>query len=636
MISYMRSKVKSKGSQIIIWIAIFSMVGMASIPEILKRFFGNEEWVFNINGSKVSIQEFANKIEEEKRYIEYFKAQLGAYGSNLWAASGLNLNPVTLAKDAIINETLLNKLVSQMNIQVDPEVLKFEITKKIPNELLKTYGGDINALSYALGYPNVAAFEKNIEQGIKQGLILDIIHGALYVPSFEVKNRYENMFAKKKFSILIFPHEKYVNELKKTPVSQDDLKKFFDEQNKDKKYWIAEKRDGIKWEFDPISYGIKVTDKEIESYYNKNRRTQFIENPLGVEVRRILFKVKNPKETSAVIQKAQKIYSELLSDKTKFIDYVKKYSDAKEQLLINKNQKDPVIEKAAFDLKADGDISNIIESSEGIEILQRVSKKPITFKKIENVKSQIRATLEKEKFNKLFALDMRRFISESKDQEAFNEFAKKKNAKESKINLIKNDGSAMAEKLFGIKNENGSAFYLDNNKGAYIKVTQIQKSHAPSFESVKKDVENDFYNQKANQKLKEQVEKAKKQASIRTFDKIKDEFGVTLKNTGWISQEDRTEVEKLQKENISVGVLFGLDKEGAVSEYINDKAGYLIRLDSIEPFNKDKFDQNKRSIEQELMRKGKQDIETGFIASLKKNAKIKINEKAMQQFKQIR
>ena len=57
MISYMRSKVKSKGSQIIIWIAIFSMVGMASIPEILKKFFGNEEWVFNINGSKVTIQE---------------------------------------------------------------------------------------------------------------------------------------------------------------------------------------------------------------------------------------------------------------------------------------------------------------------------------------------------------------------------------------------------------------------------------------------------------------------------------------------------------------------------------------------------------------------------------------------------
>jgi len=644
MITTMRDRFRSKKYQIVIWLAIISLFGTATIVELIRRFFGSGDWVMKVDGIEVSPHQFYRKVEEEKQYIDLFRKQFGPYAATLLASSGISLDPKELAKNALTNEILLNKLAKKLNIQFDKESIQNEILKKIPQEVIETYGTvDLNLLSQLFGYTNVNEFEKNIETSLKTSTALELISAALYVPEFEIKNNYISNYSKKKYSILIFPLDKYLNEVKKMGLSKEEVKKYFDDQNiKDKKYWVPEKREGIKWEFNPASYGIKLTEKDLQDYYNKNKRIEFLESPAQVKVRRILFAVKDKLELPKIIEKARKIRSELLADKTKFAEFAKKYSEdkatAEKEGLVDffaKGQKDPVFEKTAFELKAPGDISDIIETKYGVEILQLAAKKPMTFKKFSDVKEKIEPKAEKDKFDKQFNMDIKRLTAGTNSKDAFEEFAKAKGAKSSKIDLMANDNSLTAQKLFGIKKEYGIDSYVDD-KAVAVQLTRIEKSHAPSFDSVKNKVEEDLYKQRAFEKMKSEVKKAKQESSSLSFDKLKDKFDVTLRSTPWIDSGDRAEIDKLQKENIPAKALFEIEREDSVSDILTEKTGYLIKLDHIEPFNQESFENKKIALKDELLRKRRQELEAGFIASLKKNAKININEKALKQFRSAR
>lgn len=644
MITTMRDRFTSKKYKIIIWLAIISLFGTATIAELIRKFFGSGDWILKIDGTEVSPNQFNRKVEEEKQQIEMFKKQFGPYAATLLSSSGLNLDPKELAKNALIHEILLSKLANKLNIHFDKEYIQSEILKKIPKEVIEAYGTvDLNLLSQLFGYTNVNDFEKNIENNLKISSALDLIEASGYIPEFEIKNNFISLYSKKKYSILIFPLDKFLNEVKKTNLSKDEIKKYFDEQNtKDKRYWAPEKREGIKWEFDPKEYDIKLTEKDLQDYYNKNKRIEFLDSPAQVKVRRILFSAKDKKDLPTAMQSARKVHSELLSDKTKFEEFAKKYSEDKASAqkgglidFFSKGQKDPVFEKAAFELKDINDISDIIETKYGAEILQLVEKKPITFKKFEDVKEKIKSKADKEKFEKQFNMDIKRLAEGVNTKEAFEKFAKSKNAKSSKIDLTINDNSLPAQKLFGIKKENGVDSYI-SDKPVAIQLTKIEKSHAPSFETVKSKVEEDLQKQKAFEKMKFAIKKAKLESSKKSFDELKKEFDVSMKSTSWVDSGDKEEIEKLQKEGLPVRGLFDLDKEDSVNDIITDKASYLIKLEHIEPFNKENFESKKAAIKDELSKKRRQELEAGFIASLKKNAKININEKALKQIRTAR
>lgn len=87
MITSMRGRFKSKKYQPIIWIAIFSMLGVASLPELFNRLFGPGDWILKVNKSYISQQQFSNKVDEEKQQLEMFKKQFGPYAEALLASS---------------------------------------------------------------------------------------------------------------------------------------------------------------------------------------------------------------------------------------------------------------------------------------------------------------------------------------------------------------------------------------------------------------------------------------------------------------------------------------------------------------------------------------------------------------------
>ena len=57
----------------------------------------------------------------------------------------------------------------------------------------------------------------------------------------------------------------------------------------EKRYHVAEKRSAKVVTFEPTSYGITISNDEIDKYY-QNNKAQFVEQPAQVQVRRIVFK----------------------------------------------------------------------------------------------------------------------------------------------------------------------------------------------------------------------------------------------------------------------------------------------------------------------------------------------------------
>lgn len=640
MISDMRTRFKKNGFQVVIWIVLLSMVGVASLPDLLKRMWGEPtDWSISVNGNKASALRFSQKFEQQQQMINMFRKQFGPQADMLLASYGLN-DPKEFIFKGLVQELLLGKVAKDLKLQVDSDYIHQEVIKQLPPEMISSGNINMELISSRLNYPSVKAFEKEFETNIKNSLVVDFAKAAVYVPEFMVKNEYNKDDVKKKYSVLVFSDSKYLSDAQKTQLTEEEVKSYYNKNKK--KYMTQEKREGLVWEFSPENYKINVTDKEIENHYNKNKKS-FIDKPVQIQVKRILFKVDDPKNMASIRQRAQNVLSEVTKDKSKFSELIKKYSQdldsAKNKDLIefSKGQKDPEFERAAFELTANDDISDLVQTKDGLEIIQRIGKKPATFKKLEDVKAQIKETIEKERFKKLFDLDAKQFVrkvnslnEEDKKAELVKNFIQLKKGSEKKIASMVSNPSMNSQKLFSIRNEHGFIYYVQGEKGYIVELTKLDKSYLPELDAIKKSVEGDIYKEKAANNLKSDLDKAKKSKS-KSFEELKKLFDAKLVNTNWISKQDNPDAAMLQKEGINPVELFKLEKEGSVSSYFANNNGYLIKVDNVEPFNMQKFDEGKKAIEDSLEKQNIADLEAGFIASLQKNAKIVINDKMQNQ-----
>jgi parvulin-like peptidyl-prolyl isomerase len=171
------------------------------------------------------------------------------------------------------------------------------------------------------------------------------------------------------------------------------LKSFKNEQQKQ----LADYKDGLLMDIylKEISEKIKVSDNEIQKYYNKNKST--FEKPMIYTVRHILVSDK---------QTAQNAY-ERLKNGAKFEQVAKEVSkDTTAQnggLLehIKQGSLVPEFETVALKLK-NNEMSKIIETRYGFHIILKVSEQKLSPISFAETKENIKRILEKDKFNAWF------------------------------------------------------------------------------------------------------------------------------------------------------------------------------------------------------------------------------------------
>lgn len=643
MIYNMRKYIRSTGYQVILWITIIALAGLFSLPGLFKK-SETGPWAFKVNGAEISYKEFMQEYQDRRDQLLAFKAQYGDWIEQILG----NMDPKKMAYDTLTREILIDQLAQDMSIALhreyvtrqlnNPIFVRRELGSVIPPFVVDERGGINQALlkQYLRRKGmSVDAFEQRLEKVLTERFIMDLVNASVYIPKYELKQEYLAQFAGKKFSIITFKEEDFLKKEKTKNLTDQEIADFFEKENSiSKRYWVPEKRSGIVWEFDQSNYAVELSDEAIQNYYEKNKATQYIDAPTQIQVRHILFAVKDAKDKSAVLEKAEKVRSKLIENPAQFEQLAKENSDdkataAKGGLMpfFARSEQDKELEQAAFALQEDGAISKVIETEKGYQILQRVAKKAQTFKPLAQVQSAIRTQLIEKRFTNQFTQKAQEVINAPDGQATIANFAQEKKAKKQDVTGLENSADIVNKTLFGLKKENDMTVVVDGKKGYIIQLTQIEKSYKPELSSVRATVISDLYKHRAALALHNTLEEAARMLKEgSTVDETVKELGGAVFQTNMVRPTDTKELQELSKKGLPQHAVRSLTRIGSVITEEQGSHGYLIRLDEIEPFNEESFAQHKEELMNSVRSARIKSLGEAFVASLYRNAKIETNQ----------
>lgn len=650
MITSMRRYMQTMTYSYIVSFAVFAfIIALLLPPKAYKQAGDGSDWIFEVNGTKISELAFRRKVAEQQEFLNQFRRAYGSYADWLLQSMGFSGDPKQLAHQMLVREELLNNAANKLHIYAHPTSIARELGNmrflQQQSSLIPPYvmneSGEINErfLQQHLQRMGltVSDFDQLLAQAVSRQMVETLVAAANYVPQFDVRQRFANENLGKKFSIASYSLDTFLKKEKANKISDQDLQDFFDRENKQfKRYWVAEKRGGSVWKFSPETYGITVDDAEIASYYEDHKTNDYIERPTQVQVRRIVFPVASDENDLVVQEKAMALQRDLASGVIDFAQKAKELSVDKTDGLMPffaRGEKESAFERAAFVLKSSGDISPVIRTATGFEILQLVDKKMRTFTPLAKVKNDIKQKLVLKKFKTQFVQDMKELL-EKPGQKNLETFIKLKGGRQEVIKPTVQDQSGLAKAFFATDKKGALNFYIDKEIGYAVQLNTIEEPFLPTLASIKDVVANDMYEARATKSMEFALEEAKKQAIENPSAVFGAQGQAHYEQTGWIKKESVEEIKSLEKKGIAAESILQLEKIGAVSAHMGNRSGYLVRLDAIEPFNESLFEATKDVLENKLYSDQTKLIIEGFVASLYRNATISMNESIMNLYQE--
>ena len=511
----------------------------------------------------------------------------------------------------------------------DPLFVREYLGNLIPPQAIMGGTLDVASLKYNLQRlgMNEAEFEEALYETMKRVLLEQLIEGSLYIPHGMVKQAYEQRFLKRKFAVLSVALDDY---LKKVPAAQSeaDIQAYY-ESNK-AQYRIPEKRSGKQWLFDAANYGILLSDKDIEDAYHKRKRS-YIEKPEELDVERIVlpFTEKNKIEVRG---KAQELLKQVKEKPDTFAAVAEQYSPAKKKRTIKQGEAGPVVDKIAFGLKK-GEISPVIETTDGFEILKLIEKREPVFKPLEKVKEVLVKALKQEKFMREFNQNAQRVISQAKDlPEVLTKFIADKGGKLSQLDAVVRDGTPRIAKLFGIQKPGDYSFAEAEGTGYILQLSAITPSVIPPLADIKEKVVQDLRKDKAQKALIADLDAIQvKLKGGTTLEQAAKEIKGSVDKTDWVNPLTPTALDAVSKQSLPIDRVLSLVREHEILREITPTHGYLIELTEKEPVNEKDFADKQKQVEYQLRQQDAQALLGSVMGSLRQRAKISLNEQLMKQ-----
>jgi|GEM_PF-806017 len=640
MITVLRRSLKSNAYRAFLWIFLAVMIfgGMSSL-DLRDR----SKWAIKVYNEKSTDAEWLQSVSSMQRQMDYLKE-----------------NGINWPRTEPIEKNVLRQMVSSLLMRDTSQGLNLAVPQNIlSDQLASTLQSLPEYFFLESGQLNIAMFERviaprtfdgfisEIENEAKANLLYSVATIGSYTCKFEVAAQYNEEYADKKYSVLTFSLEKALAEAKKNKVSDETLERFYKKGEHGDLYKTSEKRAGHYWKFDLKHYDLNISKENISSYYENHKKSDYLEAPTQVQVRRIFFTSEHDESFDAR-KHAQSVHEELIADPTKFEDIAKKIKSAKNKFegsgktdffAKDSNEYDKILVNTAFEqLAKDLDISPVIKTSNGYEILQRISRKPAKYKSLTEVTSKIKEKLSDEKFAKRFKQDAQRLVSNaSYNNEALNTFIQKKHGKKESISLETKKTGIVSMQLF--QTEQGQyAVFMDGYDGIILECTQVEKRKLKQFAEIKSTIAADYYKKQAHKELETIASKAMKESTEQGFDAIAKSYNAHLESAEFSYNNGNNDQSAILRRPEVMQKIKALQSEGEMIDVISPSESLLIRLDEIAPLDEKIFNDKKTSIENTLASKAKYKGKDSFIASLyrraKLNNKIKINDQLIKDIKE--
>ncbi len=607
MISAIRKKFGSWLLDAFIWMSLIGFVLVYLIPTE-KRRSQNSQWAVSVNGDEVDYQQYLQALQSAKR--------------NKYQPEESSEKLEKKILDSLTNQLLMEQVAESLGVVLTQAMLSNRLLQMLPNvgEMGKM---DLDNLRKMLGDEQFLSLQDGIAKEASSEVVKNMLNGCLYLPKFVLENNYRIDYAFKKFGIVTVPESKAQAIVAASKSDTAALKAFFASQNQaTKRYWNPEVRTGGVWTFTPANFDIKVSDSQIKSYYNRHRKDEFVKQRAQVQVRQILFE----KDLS----QAKVTQLELVKDPSKFAELAKKYSDDKATAdkgglmdFFVEGAQEKSLSDAAFDLQADGEVSGVIKTGRGNVILQRVGRKPAQYKTLEEVTGVIRAKVTEELFQKLFLMNARQVISKSvSDPDLFKQFVLTKKANKQELKQVELSSKDEVVKLFELKKTGSKVAMINGKDGIIVVLDQIQPAKAKDFEQNRAVIVADYQKHLLEQAYKSLLGQVSSGLlGGQTLEQAAHKLGLEYEETPLLSRDAFSKLDTLRKKGVPVELFWSLKSLGSYKS----QGGYLVRLNLLQKAASEDFKSKKGSLMRGVSYQYTSDLYQSFVASLHKNATIKVN-----------
>ena len=588
-----------------------------------------------------SLSDINNRLQMIRSYAKMYGFSEEMFLKGMLGAD----SPEDFALNTSIKNALWDGIVNDFRITVGSTFLKQEIVKGMPKEFMDE-NGFINMEAYQNYLIHMsmtpAEFEDARAREVRRSVINKAIEAAAYEPLFLAREHFYAQNSSKSFVVAKLSFDAFMKKTLTESLDEKALDAYFQAHKeayrtpelKKVYYWIASAKD--------YADKIVVDDAAIRAFYEKNKSNMFRIAP-KVKVRRLVLKIeKGSKKTLDIRNKADELREQALAAPENFSSLIKKYSEhesAKDGGVVDffgRGTHEKTFEDASFGLKNPLDISGVVRTKEGYEVIQLVERQKASEKPLDVVKDQIAKDLHAKKSIQALRSDLETMMHGAKtDITVLHNFVQQAHFSDQETDwLSSNDvrdgdlAGMLAQRAFG-KGKRISPFGFFMLKDEYViyKLGDTKKSDIPALSAIKETVIKDYQNNKAQKHIKEAVTRIKAGVLNQgvALDVQAEQEGAVIIQTGMITAKD--DVKGLEKPLITR--LFVLSDKAQVLEYRQGEDYYVAQLVGEGEVKAEDFEKTRASLLKDGKMRATKDMPTAFIASLHRIAKIEIDKNVL-------
>ena len=585
--------------------------------------------VAEIGGQTITTQDLDRNIRQR------LQSMTGKFSTQLASAMA---GPIL---DDMILQRALSLQAGKLGLQVtDDEVLR--TARAIPGLYPDgKFIGDVR-FEQAMGM-TVNEFLAQLRQNLLVQKMRSVVTDGVRITPEEVHQEFLRRNSRARIEYVVFDPSKFLKAAEVTPKALEDF------YQKDlERYKVPEERK-VRYVLitpDRIRAEVKVTDQDVKQYYTQ--RVSDYRVPDRVKVEHILFKTtgKTPAEVKTIEKTAQDVLAQIKAGKS-FEDLARQYSEdssASQGGLIGwitHGQTVKEFEDTAFSLEP-GQMSGLITTTYGIHIVKVLDKQKAHLQTFDEVKNDIRSTLEKQKLDEAQRTFAQNLENQFKaDPQHFDAVAGKAGlqAKESPLfryrQVIPDFGNSesFANLAFQLRpGEIGQPITVPKGT-AIIQLVESVPSHVPALDQVRAQVEEDYRAAQSKVLAQEKAKEFAGKAASGDFQAVARSMGMEVKETKDFTQQ--AYLNDLGTASDLTGA-FTL-APGKTSDVVTVSGNQVVfRVASRTPANEADFAAQKDQLAQLLLQQKRQLAFELYRQDLKqqllKSGELKMNESTLKQF----
>ncbi len=607
--------------------------------------------VAKVNGYPVTFDQYRKALMEIQERINAIKQMAKAYGMSeemFLQAYGFD-NPQALALDNCIQTKLYDYVKNQLSMRVDKQWFAQELVKSMPH--LVDAEGRVNIGMYHDYLQRLsmtpAEFEERRAEEIMRDLLLKFVQHTAYVPGFIAKETAIRAITPRSFGVVTCKTDMFMAEAKQLASDEKEVNAFY-LGNKDK-YRQPEQRSGMYWEIDTKSFvdAVDIDNATAHNFYEKHKAALY-RIPPKVKVRRLILKSQNGSMPSV----ATDILKKATDNPEHFAALVKQYSvdaDSASQGgvvdFFEKGTYDADFEKTAFRLKEKGEISPIVKTKDGYEILQLVERINAGEKPFELVKNDIITSLKAKRALAQVRATLEQLVRSAKeDTKQLDTFIAKHHLVGKKTDMLVNADAKgnslqalLAKKFFALPAKTPAfGYFVHEDRYIIFSLEKVAKSYVPLFSEVKESVTKDFIKDQAQVIAKRILKdvRAAVLAGKKTLHEIASELKMHYTKTEMITKA--SELKEFGNDRGLAEKIVSLTDPSQVLFVAQGENFYLAKIESAKQVEKVDLDKEiAKSTKSEHAKIGSLQV-GAFIASLHRNAKIELENKNVLEMQQVK